>query len=114
MAESPLANLKNLLPSALSRHGLGERVRAAQVVTEAEKLLRQLLTADQCLDVQVVSYQQECLHLRCQHPGVRYVLERHSQELKQQLEVCFPEISVKRIDIAVGPALKSDEEWYTN
>lgn len=112
MQKKGLASLGNLLTGALARHGIGERVTAAQVVAQANELLANLLVPEQRGEIAVVSYKQSELLVACKTPAARYVAEGLAKILTRKLEERFPDQYIKRVQCVFRTGASNDDEWY--
>jgi hypothetical protein len=112
MRDHKLSSLGNLLGGALSRHGIGERVIAAQIVASANELLGQMLTPEQRGEVQAMSYKASELLLICKTPTARYTAEGLAKSLGRKLEEEFPTQTFKKIACMFKPGKANDDEWY--
>lgn len=112
MRENKLSSLGNLLGGALSRHGIGERVVAAQIVAGANELLRELLTPEQRGEVQAVSFKDDELLLACKTPTARYAAEGFAKTLGRKLEEKFPNQTFRKVVCVFKTGKANDDEWY--
>lgn len=97
---------------ALARHGIGERVTAAQVVAYAQEQLHSLLPPEQRGEVHIVSYRQAELFVACKTPAARYTAEGLAKTLTRSIEVRFPDQQVKKVICAFRTGKADDDEWY--
>ena len=112
MRDNNLSSLGNLLGGALARHGIGERVIAAQIVASANELLHEMLTQDQRGEVQAVSFKSDELLLACKTPTARYAAEGLAKTLGRKLEEKYPNQTFKKIVCVFKSGKVSDDEWY--
>ena len=112
MADKKLSSLGNLLGGALARHGIGERVVAAQIVSSTNELLKELLTRDQWGEVQAVSYRNSELLLACKTPTARYAAEGLAKALGRKLEEKYPNQTFRKIVCVFKAGKAGDDEWY--
>lgn len=112
MRDHKLSSLGNLLGGALSRHGIGERVLAAQIVATANELLAELLPALERGSSQVISYKQQELIVACRTPTARYAVEGLARALGRKLEEVYPAQSFKKIRAVLRSGKPSEDEWY--
>ncbi|MEK7183301.1 MAG: hypothetical protein AAB776_01560 [Patescibacteria group bacterium] len=112
MRDHKLNSLGNLLGGALSRHGIGERVIAAQIVATANELLVGMLTYEQRDEVQAVSFKSSELLLVCKTPTARYAAEGLAKSLGRKLEEDYPSQTFKKIVCVFKSGKASDDEWY--
>jgi hypothetical protein len=112
MRDHKLSSLGNLLGGALSRHGIGERVMAAQIVATANELIAGLLPAGEQRAVRVTSYKNGELTVACKTPAARYVIEGQSKAICRRLEEKYPNQTFKILQCRLKPSEASDEEWY--
>jgi len=112
MRNHKLNSLGNLLGGALSRHGIGERVVAAQIVASANELLATLLTPDQNREVQAVSFKASELLLVCKTPTARYAAEGLAKSLGRKLEEEYPSQTFRKIVCVFKSGKANDDEWY--
>ncbi len=112
MPEKKLAALGNLLGGALVRHGIQHRIEAAQIVATTNELLRDLLRADQQVEIQAVSFKDSELLLACKTPSARYAAEGLTNILTQSLESRYPGQTIRRIHCVFRTGKASDDEWY--
>jgi hypothetical protein len=112
MRDHKLSSLGNLLGGALSRHGIGERVVAAQIVTSANELLRTFMPATEHLAVRVTSFRGGELRVACKTPAARYVVEGIAKNLCRRLEEEYPNQTFKGVQCRLQPSQANDEEWY--
>ena len=112
MRDYKLNSLGNLLGGALSRHGIGERVIAAQIVASANELLTDMLAPGPRSEVQAISYKNAELLIVCKTPTARYAAEGLIKSLGRQLEVEFPSQTFKKIICLFKPLKANDDEWY--
>jgi hypothetical protein len=112
MQKKGLASLGNLLTGALARHGIGERVTAAQVVAYANELLPSLLATQQRGEITVLSYKQSELLVACKTPAARYVAEGLAKNLTRKLEERFPDQYIKHVQCVFRSSTANDDEWY--
>ena len=108
------SSLNHLLQGALARHGIDQRVLAVQVVKVANELLDSYLTDNRRHGVRVVSYAGGELEVVCEHPAAKYMLEGLAGQLKAELEVRFPDLTLKRVKGVVKRGTITEEEWYTD
>ncbi|MDQ5952642.1 MAG: hypothetical protein QG626_771 [Patescibacteria group bacterium] len=111
MRDHKLSSLGNLLGGALSRHGIGERVQAAQIVAKANDLLREAM-GKQADEVQAVSFKLSELVLACKTPTARYAAEGQVRNLARRLEEAFPTQTFKKIVCRLKSGVANDDEWY--
>ena len=112
MRDHKLSSLGNLLGNALARHGIGERVVAAQIVASANELLKGLLTRDQVGEVQAVSFKNSELLLVCKTPTARYAAEGLTKALARKLEEGYPDQTFRKIACVFKAGKANDDEWY--
>lgn len=112
MRDNKLSSLGNLLGGALARHGIGERVMAAQIVSSANDVLADLLTPDQRGEVEAVSYRSSELLLACKTPAARYAAEGLAKALSKKLEEEFPNQTFRKVTCVFKTGRASDDEWY--
>lgn len=112
LRDSKPSSLGNLLQGALSRHGIGERVLAAQIVAKANELLAEFLTPVQRGEVQAVSFRANELLLACKTPTARYAAEGLTKRLGRKLEEIYPNQTFRKITCVFKNASTNDDEWY--
>lgn len=108
-----LSSLGNLLEGALSRHGIGIQVVAAQVVSHANDLLIELLPEHARADVRVESYRSNELILACKNAPARYAAEKVEEQLTLKLEEKFPRLTLKSVLYRLKPHIFEDG-WYNS
>lgn len=111
MRDHKLSSLGNLLGGALSRHGIGERVQAAQIVASANELLSELM-GRQAEEVRAISYKLAELVLACKTPTARYAAEGLTKTLGRKLEERYPSQTFKKITCRLKTGIATDDEWY--
>ena len=112
MRDHKLSSLGNLLGGALSRHGIGERVIAAQIVASANELLAGMLTAEQKTEVQAISFKGSELLLVCKTPTARYAAEGLARQLGRKLEEEYPSQTFRKVVCVFKSGKANDDEWY--
>lgn len=112
MREHKLSSLGNLLGGALSRHGIGERVAAAQIVASAKQLVAAWLPGVASDEIRVVSYKHGELQLTCKSPAARHAVEGLAKKLCRQLEADYPDQTFKAVSCRLGVGQANDEQWY--
>jgi hypothetical protein len=96
----------------LARHGIGERVVAAQIVASANELLSQMLTPEQRGEVQAVSFKGSELLLACKTPAARYMAEGMAKTLGRKLEEEYPNQTFRKVVCVFRNQRANDDEWY--
>ncbi len=114
MRDHKLSPLGQLLGGSLARYGIGERVTAAQIVTSANKLLQEILTADQAREVVAVSFKSSELCLACKTPTARFAAEGLAKTLSHKLEELYPEQTISRIICVFRTPKATEDEWYND
>jgi hypothetical protein len=114
MRNHKLNSLSNLLSGALSRHGIGERVIAAQIVASANELLGEMMTPTQRGEVQVVSFKGSELLIACKTPTARYAAEGLTKALGRKLEQEYPSQTFRKIVCLFKSGKANDDEWYNS
>lgn len=108
-----LSSLGNLLEGALSRHGIGIQVVAAQIVSQANELLFELLPEQARAEVRTESYRTNELVIACKNAPARYVTEKIEEQLMKRLEERFPRLTLKTVTYRLKPHLFEDG-WYNS
>ncbi|MCH8049363.1 hypothetical protein IH979_01485 [Patescibacteria group bacterium] len=95
--------MNDILRDALKRHGIERQVTAARIVKRANELLEMALDNHVRKDVKIISFIQEELFAACRHPAALRQANRSTVDLKAQLEVDFPEQTIRRIVCRLDP-----------
>lgn len=91
------------MSAAMKRHGIAKQVTAALLVKRARELAQEALDDHVANDVFVVSYHSNVLHVACRHPAAVRAAQVISTPLKEELEIDFPQITIKTISCRVQP-----------
>lgn len=114
MRDYKLSALGNLLGGALSRHGIADRVVAAQIVASANELLTTMFTPLQRAEIQAISYKASELVLACKTPTARYAAEGMARALGRKLEEHYPDQTFRKITCVFKSLQANDDEWYNS
>ncbi|MFA6130736.1 MAG: hypothetical protein WC730_00515 [Patescibacteria group bacterium] len=103
------AGMGDLMSGAMRRHGIERQITAAMIVEKAKEYLPQVFEPAACLDLVVISYQNERLSIGCRHSEAMYLVTAKRDALKELLEQDFPATMIRDITPVYRPELFCDE-----
>ena len=103
--------MNSLVGGALQRHGIGKQVEAAMVVKRANELLYSMVGEQYHVDIRVLSFQTNVLHVACRHAPARYMVESVQKDVCQALTADIPAVTIANVFCRIDPhALDSRSE----
>jgi len=93
--------LRNLLGDAINRAGIGRQVVANRVVSEFDKICRELYGEDTCREISHVAYRNKVLELKCRRSVVAQNLQFNKMRLANEINHVFKKRVIDDIKITV-------------
>lgn len=105
-----LSNLRDLLPSSLSRAGIHRQINAAMIVEEANRIIPAYLPSTRTNDITAVSFSGDSLCLCSNNSSARYSIMTSENDILDKLHQAFPQVTINHLVFAKGKP-KSPHEF---